>query len=145
MNVPRFFIRHRFALAEITRIRSPLDQADGTWIVVRALNGAAGAVASRPRITRHLSAPPGLQAQATSQRRSDLFKRDASFIVRPALNGLPGAFSFESVNFPGFYIRHSNYQLWINRSDGSDLYARTPLSVRAQTAFRPTPLLPSSR
>ena len=131
VNVPRFFIRHRFTLAEITRIRSPLDSADGTWVVRPALIGVAGAVSFES--TNYPGTYLRHQGYRLKQHRndgSDLFRRDASFVVRPALNALPGAFSFESVNFPGFYIRHSNYQLWINRSDGSDLF-------RQDASFRP--------
>jgi hypothetical protein len=123
VNVPRFFIRHRFALAEITRIGSPLDRADGTWIVRPALNGAAGAVSFES--TNYPGTYLRHQGYRLKQHRNngqDLFKRDASFVVHPALNGLPGAFSFESVNFPGFYIRHSNYQLWIARNDNTPLF-----------------------
>ena len=53
---------------------------------------------------------------------SDLYKNDASFIVRPALNGKEGYISFESVNYPGRFIRHSGYVLWIHQSDESQLF-----------------------
>ena len=122
-NVPRFFIRHRFALAEITRISSPLDRADGTWMVRPALNGAVGAISFES--TNYPGTYLRHQGYRLKQHRDDgqdLFKRDASFFVRPALNGVLGALSFESVNVPGFYIRHSNFQLWINQNDGSDLF-----------------------
>ncbi|WP_235147930.1 AbfB domain-containing protein [Fischerella thermalis] len=42
---------------------------------------------------------------------------------------MPGLFdnnasSFESLNFPGHYIRHKNFELWIDASDGSDLFRK---------------------
>jgi Alpha-L-arabinofuranosidase B (ABFB) domain len=138
-NVPGFFIRHRFTLAEITRIGSNLDRADGTWIVRPALSGAAGAVSFES--TNYPGTYLRHQNFRLKQHRydgQDLVRRDASFVVRPALNGLPGAFSFESVNVPGFYIRHSNYQLWINRNDGSDLF-RQDASFRPRASFQTDP------
>jgi hypothetical protein len=50
VNIPGYYLRHRFALGELTRIDNDLD------------------------------------------------RQDASFMVRPALSGTPGAVSFESVN-----------------------------------------------
>lgn len=42
----------------------------------------------------------------TESEESDLFRQDASFIVRAALNKEVPYFSFESVNYPGYYIKH---------------------------------------
>jgi hypothetical protein len=86
VNVPRFFIRHRFTLAEITRIGSNLDRADGTWI------------------------------------------------VRPALNRAAGAVSFESMNYPGTYLRHQGYRLKQHRYDGQDLFRRSATDCFTATA-----------
>ena len=43
---------------------------------------------------------------------STLFRNDASFSQRPGL-AASSAVSFESVNFPGRYIRHSNGLLYL--------------------------------
>ncbi len=51
----------------------------------------------------------------------DLYEKDASFIVRPALNGRDGFLSLESVNYPGHYIRHANWVLSIAKGS-SDLF-----------------------
>ncbi|MEV4359562.1 alpha-L-arabinofuranosidase B [Nonomuraea sp. NPDC049625] len=53
---------------------------------------------------------------------SSLDKNDATWIVR---NGLAysSCVSFESKNYPGSYLRHSNYQLYRNANDGSALFA----------------------
>ena len=37
--------------------------------------------------------------------------KDATFILRPALSGTPGAVSFELVNYPGFFLRHEDFRL----------------------------------
>ena len=37
---------------------------------------------------------------------SDLFMKDSSLTVRAGLDGTPGSISFESVNYPGHFLRH---------------------------------------
>ena len=32
-------------------------------------------------------------------------------------------FSFESINFPGFYLRHAGFRLYLNQNDRSTLFA----------------------
>ena len=54
---------------------------------------------------------------------SVLIKQDATFCVVPGLAN-SGAISFESVNFPKHYIRHSNFELWLGKSDGSQLFKK---------------------
>jgi hypothetical protein len=48
-------------------------------------------------------------------------KRDVSFRLR---NGLanPNCTSFESINFPGYFLRHQNYRIKLHRNDGSQLF-----------------------
>lgn len=52
----------------------------------------------------------------------DLYNKDATFYLRPALNGKQGHFSFESFNFPGHFIRHSNYFLYTSRFTNDHLF-----------------------
>ena len=49
-------------------------------------------------------------------------QQQASWIVHPGLAN-EGCFSFESVDTPGSYIRHSNYMLMVNANDNSALFA----------------------
>lgn len=53
---------------------------------------------------------------------SDLDNRDRSFVVRGGLAGT--GISFESVNFPGYFLRHRNFEIWLDRYDGSDLFRK---------------------
>jgi len=46
---------------------------------------------------------------------------DSQFKVVTGLAG-SGTVSFESTNFPGYYLRHRNNELWVERSDGSALF-----------------------
>ncbi|MFY1690004.1 AbfB domain-containing protein [Plantactinospora sp. WMMB782] len=47
---------------------------------------------------------------------------DATFVVRSGLADR-GCFSLESVNFPGYFLRHQNFRIHLHRRDGSALFA----------------------
>jgi hypothetical protein len=32
-------------------------------------------------------------------------------------------YSLESVNYPGYYLRHQNFRIYLHRADGSQLFA----------------------
>ncbi|CRG84902.1 hypothetical protein PISL3812_02077 [Talaromyces islandicus] len=49
-------------------------------------------------------------------------QQQASWMVRTGL-GNSACFSFESVDTPGSFIRHSNYELLVNANDGSKLFS----------------------
>lgn len=50
------------------------------------------------------------------------FTQDATFCVRPALNGDQGFRSFESKNFPNHFIRHASGRVRIDPSDDSSVF-----------------------
>jgi hypothetical protein len=50
-----------------------------------------------------------------------LLKLDASFKIVRAADGTP-CYSFQSINFPNKYLRHANWRLRIDASDGSELF-----------------------
>ncbi|WP_173079459.1 AbfB domain-containing protein [Phytohabitans rumicis] len=58
-----------------------------------------------------------------------LDRADSSFTVRAGLASSSCA-SFESVNFPGYYLRHQNFQIVLHRYDGTQLF-------RADATFCP--------
>jgi hypothetical protein len=68
----------------------------------------------------------------------DLFKRDASFIIRPNNRGV----SFESVNFRRHYIRHSNFELWLHESDGSLLFRKDATFIESPNLKEHLPAQP---
>jgi hypothetical protein len=53
---------------------------------------------------------------------SDLYLKDSSLTVRKGLDGSAGSISFESVNYPGYYLRHAGYTCQLNKPDGTDLF-----------------------
>lgn len=46
---------------------------------------------------------------------------DSQFRIVSGLAG-GGTVSLESTNFPGYYLRHRGYALYVERSDGSSLF-----------------------
>ncbi|GAA3439256.1 AbfB domain-containing protein [Kutzneria kofuensis] len=48
--------------------------------------------------------------------------QDATFTLVPGLSD-HSCYSFEAVNFPGYYLRHYNFQVVLNKSDGSALFS----------------------
>ncbi|GIG59683.1 hypothetical protein Lfu02_40550 [Longispora fulva] len=50
-----------------------------------------------------------------------LLKNDASFKLRPGLAGT--CYSFEPVNYPGYYLRHRDGEVWIDPYQGTSLFA----------------------
>jgi hypothetical protein len=50
-----------------------------------------------------------------------LLLKDSSFYVR-AGNADKSKVSFESLNFPGFFLRHAGFRLFLHRKDGSDIF-----------------------
>ncbi|OAQ62752.1 alpha-N-arabinofuranosidase precursor [Pochonia chlamydosporia 170] len=59
-----------------------------------------------------------INTQVVSSSSSTALKKQASWTVRTGL-GNNACFSFESVDTPGSYIRHYNFQLVLNANDGS--------------------------
>jgi alpha-L-arabinofuranosidase len=49
--------------------------------------------------------------------------QDATFNLVPGLAD-DSCYSFEAVNFPGYYLRHYNFQVVLNKSDGSPLFGQ---------------------
>jgi hypothetical protein len=54
---------------------------------------------------------------------ADLLKQDATFTVRAGLADAT-CYSFESVNFPGQFLRHRNWRVYKDANDNTDLYKK---------------------
>ena len=62
-----------------------------------------------------------VNTQVVSSSSTTALKQQASWTVRTGL-GNSACFSFESVDTPGSYIRHSNFALVLNANDGTKLF-----------------------
>ena len=51
----------------------------------------------------------------------DLFKKDATFYIRDGLIDKKSV-SIESYNFPGYFMRHSNFEMVISENDNSETF-----------------------
>lgn len=59
-------------------------------------------------------------------------KKDSTFRI---VNGLAGrGLSFESLNHPGHYLRHRNFEIWLDKLEGSETE-----SFREDATFRLRP------
>jgi hypothetical protein len=125
-NYPSYFMRHRNFLGELSLVASDLDRADTTFTVRSGLNGSPIGVSLESvnypgSFLRHQDFRIKLQPNDGS----DLFRQDATFMYNNSQSAGTLRYAdtdFESVNFPGYFIRHSNYQLWLAQRDGSDLF-----------------------
>ncbi|BCY12926.1 hypothetical protein L3i22_080140 [Actinoplanes sp. L3-i22] len=65
-------------------------------------------------------------------------RADSSFTVRIGL-GNSGCVSLESVNYPGYFLRHQNFEIKLNRRDRSDLFDQDatfcPVAIRSGAAL----------
>lgn len=64
-----------------------------------------------------------VNTQVVSSSSDPALKRQASWTVRAGL-GDSTCYSFESVDTPGSYIRHFNYQLMLNTNDGTSTFTQ---------------------
>ncbi|WP_106974256.1 family 43 glycosylhydrolase [Streptomyces iakyrus] len=67
------------------------------------------------RFVRHYDYRARIEANVTKL-------ADSQFRVVPGLAG-SGTVSLESANFPGYYLRHENFQVWLRKNDGSAQFA----------------------
>ncbi|KAF5689975.1 alpha-n-arabinofuranosidase B [Fusarium denticulatum] len=71
------------------------------------------------RVLAHSSS--NVNTQVISSSSSSALKKSASWTVRTGLAN-SGCVSFESNDTPGSYIRHSGFQLYVNKNDGSKIF-----------------------
>jgi hypothetical protein len=140
-NIPGYCVRHAYFLGEISPCPpDPTAYGDFSFKQVPALGRFI-----TPNTTRLVSLEstnfPGWylrhenfriklsQKPAGGDPSFRQFALDASFYRVPGLT-TPEAVSFESLNFGGFYIRHSNYDLWLSPRDSWNLANDATFYVR---------------
>lgn len=124
LNYPGRFIRHRNWLGELTPVANNLDRADATFIVRRpGLSGTPQSVSlESANYPGHYLRHQGFRVKLAKNDGSELFRQDASFVMREYDSVERGWWYFESVNYPNHYIRHRNFEMWLDRTDRSELF-----------------------
>ena len=138
VNFPDHYLRHQnYELSVAPDDGTDLFRSDSHW---RRLPPPPKA-APPGSVTFHSVNYPGRYVRhrnslgEVSPISSDLDRRDATFMVRPALVGAgeietyPAdahevAVSLESLNYPGHYLRHQEYRLKLGEYDGSISFRR---------------------
>ncbi|MEV7571326.1 AbfB domain-containing protein [Streptomyces tanashiensis] len=118
------YIRHANFLGELTPIQSDLDQSDATFYLTPGLAGEGVSFESKNFPNRYLrhqgfriklhEGPRGyLGSPPPESDEMKLMRRDATFRQVQGLASPDGWVSFESINFPNHYIRHSEFHLFL--------------------------------
>ena len=131
-NMPGYYLRHRNAEVWMDPDTGGSYRDDATWIVAGGWwkSGADLPVGSTRsfrvttpgydnRYLRHYDGLARTDVITTSNSITD--RQDATFTVRAGL-AESSCYSFESVNFPGQYLRHANYRLQKASSDGTTTF-----------------------
>lgn len=135
-NYPGMFIRHFNFLGELTSISTDLDKQDATFKVAPTMIDIGWPLPSN-LVTFESANYPGYYLRHQDWRiklqpndNSNLFEYDATFKIVPGLYaGEPGGFaingnSFESINYPGYYLRHRDFHLWVEPNDNSEQFKK---------------------
>ena len=112
--------------ARLVTPANPTDRQQATFRIVPGLAGQGVSFASATSANQYLRHQNFQILQQTNDG-GDIFRRGASFTQRAALAGNCGCnsgtcSSYESVDWPGYFVRHRNFSFYIDRSDGSDLF-----------------------
>lgn len=124
-NFPDRIIRHRDFLAYLDP-NPGYDFADGDFVIGPGLaDGRLFSIQSTnfPNYyLRHQDLRLKLQQYSPGD---DQFAQDATFELTPALAYAQvdkAGVSFRAYNLPGHFLRHSKFEIWLNRYEDSDLF-----------------------
>ena len=134
VNFPDRYVRHRNLLAYVEVIDSKLAASDATFRIRDPLAPGAGEgcysfEATNPKLRGWYLRHQNFRLKLSKATNDEVFKKDATFCLKQALASRASyeeshQASFESFNFPGYFIRHSDFELAIRQNDGSDVFKR---------------------
>jgi hypothetical protein len=122
VNFPDRYVQSQGEQVVIGTVATSTERANATFIRVAGLAGGNSvsfqSLVNPDYYLRHQNYLLKLQEND----RSGLFSRDASFVERDRndLNSSRMAHSYEAVNFPGFFLRHQNFVLKLQKYDPRD-------------------------
>ncbi|MFH6786147.1 MULTISPECIES: AbfB domain-containing protein [Methylobacterium] len=111
------------------KLMTPANASDKQQATFRQVPGLAGqgvsfqASTNSSQYLRHQN----FQIFQQGNDGGDIFKRGATFIPRSGLAGNCGCntgpcTSYESIDWPGYYLRHTNFTFYIAQPDGGDVF-----------------------
>ena len=122
-------IRHQNFLGELTTVTNDQDAADARFSIRHGLADDGGVSFESVNFPTFFLRHQDFRLKLQQNSGDDLFKQDATFLWRPGLASM-GDFSaadqcsFESINFPGLFIRHRDFHLFVEDSSvNPDTYA----------------------
>lgn len=124
---PGYRVRHANFMGYISPINtssSVVDQNGSAWLVRPGLaNAACQSFESRDWPGYYLR-HQNLRMRMDPRDGAALFDQDATFCPRPANDGRLGgqAVSLESLNYPGHFMLHRNFEMFIAPNDGSPIF-----------------------
>jgi Alpha-L-arabinofuranosidase B (ABFB) domain len=154
-NLSEHFIRHRNFLAEVSHVTSgssELDKRDasfsipdsfavGETIRIRSENFPLHVLRHQNFRVKLHEYNPGLGVPPTETLEQQLLRRDTLFIVERGLADASG-FSFRSENINGHYIRHRNFELFIDPRSDDELFRNDATFFMRRPAFFEPPPVP---
>ncbi len=128
-NYPDHFIRHRNRLGEISVVGTDLDRKDASFRILPGLGEQPYPSLQKEYVSLQSVNYPGSYLRVQEGRikldksmDEENFKKEATFRLVPGLANRDCS-SFESLKSPGYYIRHKNFQLHLEKGDG-DLFRK---------------------
>lgn len=141
-------MRHRNFMVDLTPVVSALDRDDASFDLVPGITGGGGDLVTFRSVNfpTHVLRHQGFRFKLAENNPplgavpDQLLLRDATFHRRPGLADR-GAASFESVNFPRHFLRHRNFELFIDPHEDTDLH-RQDATFHLMAAFTvPEPVI----
>lgn len=119
-NYPKYYIRHRDFLGYITEISSELDKKDSTFKIVSGLADTDAISFESINYPGYYLRHQNFRLKLQKDDGSELFRLDSTFFKEDSTlePNDPEWVSFRSINYPSHFIRHKNFELWIEA--GSD-------------------------
>lgn len=130
------YLRHLNSLGYTELVTSSSDaalKADASWKVVAGLADASCVSLQSVNFPDKYLRHAGSRARIDAPDGSDLFKADATWCVKAALDGSSANVSLQSKNYPTSYLRHRGGEVWAEA--GSDALYKQDATWTAATAW----------
>jgi hypothetical protein len=124
-NYRDYYIRHKNFAVFLERIVDQQGRNDASFIFVPGLAGYCWSIQAIHPLNGYYLRHRNFKIELSKPTRERSFAEDATFCLRRGLADTSRYnFSFEtgSRNLRGYYMRHSDFGLFLNRNDGSNLF-----------------------